>query len=401
MSLRSFFSRARPSDADPTAATASPLSGECHALAAAYNALGWDVLERLVAADSRKNCLISPLSIAVCLMMVQVGAARETRNEMTQLLRVGDLSEAAIDQATPLFLASLRAPNEIELRVANSLWVNKNIQLAAPFARRCQQIFEARASSLDFAAPASVARINDWVSAATHGKIDRIVEKLEPLDFLFLINAVYFRGDWLDPFEKRNTKAETFHAPSGATPVEMMNRRAHFRYLENAVCQMVALPYGGKRFALYLLLPRPNSSVAAVLQRIRPNDLNSDITKMQRCEGRVSLPRFKMNYDVDLSKCLQALGMREAFDERRADFSPMSAEPLFVGAVIHKTVFDLDETGTEAAAVTAAKIVGSMAPATPPQPFEFIANHPFALILRDDWSGAWLFAGLLNAPSSD
>ena len=359
------------------------------------------MLERLGAQESQNNCLISPLSIAVCLTMTQIGAARTTRDEMTRLLGIAKLSETAIDEATQLLLASLRAASDVELRVANSLWVNKNIQLEAPFARRCQQSFDARAQSLDFAAPESVGRINDWVGVATNDKINRIIEKLQPLDRLFLINAVYFRGDWLKPFEKRATQSELFHAPKSKIPVAMMNRHGDFRYLENSSLQMVSLPYGGERFSLYLLLPRPISSLTELFDWMNPKNFEAAIAKMQKCAGHVSLPRFKTNYTTELSQCLHDLGMRAAFDEHRADFSPMSVEPLHVGAVIHKTVFELDETGTEAAAVTAVKMVQRLAAPEPVKPFAFIANRPFALVLRDDWSGAWLFAGAVNAPSDE
>ena len=270
--------------------------------------------------------------------------------------------------------------------------------MAPSFARRCEQNFEARIATLNFASPDAIARINDWVSASTQGKIGRVIDRLKPLDMLVLINAIYFRGDWLDPFEKSVTQIDTFHAPAGRRQVQMMNRRASFRYGENGMMQIVALPYAGQRFSLYLLLPHPTSDVGELLRWLTLANLEASIAQMERREGRVCLPRFKMAYEMELSQCLQQLGMRDAFDESRADFSPMSAEPLHVGAVYHVTMLELDETGTEAAAVTAAKMVQRMRPTAPPQPFEFVANRPFVLALRDDWSGTLLFIGLVNAP---
>ena len=365
------------------------------------NALGFSLLNRVMAQSPQNNVLLSPFSITSALAMVQNGAAGQTRSEIARVLGVEKLDETVLDAAHRALLTSLKNAPETELLVANSLWLHQDFTIKPDFQKRTQQTFDAEVSTLDFAASNAPQQINDWVAKNTKDKITQMIEQLAPDDRMVLMNAVYFRGDWLDPFEKDNTRDEPFFAPSGKREVPMMGRHDHFNYLENADLQLVSLPYKGERMEMYLLLPRQKTALNALLAKMDAKSFGALIGKMSNREGSVSLPRFKMSDDITLRPYLEQFGIKAAFSMQNADFSPIAPPPLWISGARHKAVIEIDETGTEAAAATSIGMAGAAAPnPNRPKPFSFIADHPFLLALRDKESGALLFMGAVNEPET-
>ena len=365
------------------------------------NALGFSLLKNLNAKRQKENVLVSPFSITMALAMAESGAAGQTKSEMARLLGTGKMSEGARDNAHSALADSLRNTPNVKLSVANSLWLNQGFGLKPDFQARTQKTFGATLETLDFRAPDSVTRINDWVKSQTGGKIDGIIEKLSVDDRAVLVNAVYFRGDWFDAFDKKLTATETFSTPDRAVKVPLMRSASEFRYTDNEKFQMVALPYKGQEMAFYVVLPRPKTGLSALIKTFDALALKANIAKMSAREGTVYLPRFEVKDNIELSPPLQSLGMKTAFSVTQADFSPMASERVFISRVLHKTTLELDEVGTVATATTAVVAVAGAAEAPEAQePFVFRADRPFLLALRDDKTGAILFLGVVNQPKN-
>jgi serpin B len=218
---------------------------------------------------------------------------------------------------------------------------------------------------------------------------------------VILANAIYFKGKWERPFDKKDTKDHAFYVLPGITPkpVPMMWQHGHFSYQAEDGYQAVRLPYAGKRLQMYLFLPATNSSPAKLLLDLSgENWRNKILPGFRDREGMLALPRFKMNYDVLLNDPLKALGMRRAFDATSADFAAMADEPLFVSAVKQKSFVEVNEEGTEAAAVTTV-VVNAMAIREPVKPFEMMVDRPFFFVIGDDQTQSILFMGVIYDPA--
>jgi serpin B len=217
---------------------------------------------------------------------------------------------------------------------------------------------------------------------------------------LYLINAIYFKGRWQDEFEKSLTEDGVFRsAGGGEKKVPMMNRSGSFRYGEDASLQVVRLPYGGGRMAMYVFLPRTADGLGELLRTLDERSLGEWAGKLRTLDGDVTIPRFKIAYECGLASALKAMGMKSAFDAGSADFSGMSQQELFISEVKHKAVVDVNEEGTEAAAVTSIEMRVTSALA-PMDRFSFVADRPFFFVIRDDATGALLFMGTLYDPAS-
>lgn len=361
--------------------------------------LGFALL-RSVAEGGEDGVLVSPHGVASALLVAWNGAAGKTRDGIAQA--VGLAPGAAFDAVDPAWEALDRALTgsdpDLELAIANSLWVRQGAELLPDFVERGRQAFRAELRSLDFAAAEAAGVINGWVERATRGKIDSIVPaSIPPEVILYVINALYFKGKWTDPFDKEATRMRAFH-PDGAESreVPMMERSARWGYLEDGGLRAVRLPYGEDRFAMYVALP-PAGRLDAWLADLDGPTWERLVSAMLGRQGLVVLPRFRIETSAELSAPLSERGMAVAFSDA-ADFSAMTRQPVRISGVLHKTYIEVDEEGTEAAAATAVEIgVTSIEPPTPP--FEFIADRPFFFAIRDDQTGTLLFVGLVRSLS--
>ncbi len=365
-------------------------------LIAADNDLGFKLLSRLAEEDPAGNVFISSFSVAAALAMAYNGAEGETGAALAEALGVTGLSLQRVNEANAALIAMGKDLDPgVQLAVANSIWIKDGLGLSSDFMRSIESYYAGRAASLDFASPGAAEVINAWVADKTHGKIQELVtaELIEEA-ILILINAVYFKGTWAEPFNRRKTRDRDFHLSGGEQKrVAMMSRSGEYDYYEDEDLQAVSLPYGDGRFSMMVVLPRPSSSIGELRQNLSPASWQRWASDLRPRRGEVALPRFKIEYGEDLLPVLRALYGGGVSAE---DFAAMGAGPLMISNVIHKTVLEVNEEGAEAAAATAAIMPrGFSSP-----PFEMIVNRPFFCAIRDNVTGLLLFMGLISGPES-
>lgn len=359
----------------------------------AGNRFAFKLFADVAGREPGKNQFISPYSVSMALGMVYNGAAGQTQQAMAQALELSAFTPTFINSENLRLKTRLESSKEAQLSIANSLWVNQNYKLKPAFTLRNRTYYKAELTNLDFASPSAAPRINGWVKDKTKGKIDQIVDDVDPQDVAVLINAIYFKGTWVTTFDASKTQDKPFYLSSGAlkaTP--LMQQSGEYRYLETPDLQLLRLPYKGNQ-AMYVFLPK--SSLEGFLPNITADNWTRWKGQMQNREGRIEFPRFRMEYKINLNSTLGALGMGVAFTGK-ADFSGIADKPTFISEVAHKTFVDVNEEGTEAAAVTGVTVRATAVPNDPP--FEFIADHPFFFLIRDEVTGTILFMGSVWEP---
>ncbi|MCI0338271.1 MAG: serpin family protein [Acidobacteria bacterium] len=369
-------------------------------LAAANNQFGFDLFSQLQLKDKDKNIFFSPLSVAFALAMTYNGTAGETQRAMARALRLDGMSLIEVNEASAALMNSLKSSDpRIELDIANSLWARQGLQFKEDFLTRNREFFGAEIAAIDFSDPQAKSTINNWVSKSTKGKIPAIIDQIDNQMVLFLINAIYFKGLWENKFDKALTKDAPFHLLSGTQkPVPMMSQSGDYSYHLGDNFQAISLPYGKGGTSLYLFLPDKDSSLNGFLKSFNYEKCSRLMKSFRSMPGDVEIPRFKMEYESNLSGALRALGMGVAFAGDKADFSGMRNErDLFISEVKHKAIVEVNEEGTEAAAVTSVGIrTTSMMPT--PKRFTFIADRPFLMTINDQKTGAILFMGVVVEP---
>ncbi len=389
------------------AATASAKRGEPPSAplrpAPATAAFGLDLLR----AHGPGNVVLSPDSIAAALAMTGTGANGRTSTEIAHVLHlkgpaafraVGTLQDAlAREQAT----AALGATEPPKLEIANGLFVQGGLPLSPAFLAGTQEHFGAVPESVDFAGDPTGAleTINGWVSDHTEGLIPAILESLPGEMALALANAVYLHADWAHPFEKHDTKPGLFHTAGETAQVEFMHKAESVRYGTGPGYEAVELPYDSSTLSLMIVLPA-GQRVGSLQNHLDAGVLTRMARGLAPTPVSLSLPRFHLDTEAALKSTLEKLGMPTAFSEA-ADFSRItSAAPLKISFVQHDADFTVDEDGTVAAAATVGGLVTRSKEVRPRHAVTFNANRPFLFFLRDDTTGAVLFAGRLADPTA-
>jgi serine protease inhibitor len=352
-------------------------------------------------AENPENIFISPFSVSVALSMTLNGASGKTEEEMAEVLGFSGMTRGEINRSMADLAATLEnADSAVQLTIANSLWCRKGFSFKSEFLKTNTEFFGAETSSLDFADPGAPGVINGWVKAATRGLIAQIVDRISRETVLYLINAIYFKGGWQVEFDPSVTFDGKFRLGGGGEKqVRMMNRSGSFRYGEDDALQVLRLPYGGGRMAMYVFLPRSADGLAKFLGGLDDQAVGQWVGRLGKREGDVTIPRFKIAYECALAPALKAMGMNDAFTAGAADFSKMADGELSISDVKHKAVVEVDEKGTEAAAVTSVEMKATSVEA-PRDRFSFVADRPFFFVIRDDATGALLFMGALYDPAS-
>ncbi|MEW6307444.1 MAG: serpin family protein [Bacillota bacterium] len=379
-------------------ALAAPAEAIDPRLAEANLGFALTLYRELLAIEPRPNLFISPVSIGMALAMTYNGAAGTTQAAMAKALGLDGLTLEELNAANAELLTILNNPDpKLQLKVANSIWAERNMTFLPDFLERNERFYQAEVTALDFADPQALLTINSWVKRQTNGKIDRIINQLDPMDVMVLVNAVYFKGNWTDRFDPAATREGPFTVADGSVKQHLlMHRTGQYRYLEGDGFQAVGLPYGGGRVSMYVFLPSETSSLDSFHARLTPEAWQEWMAAFSNSEVRLALPKFRLEYDQELTGALTALGMGIAFEAGRADFSGMCPPPArpYIGEVKHKTYVDVNEAGTEAAGVTAVTIrVTAM-----PRIAELTVNRPFFFAIRDDKTGTLLFMGSVADP---
>ncbi|WP_437692396.1 serpin family protein [Sorangium sp. So ce176] len=349
----------------------------------------------------------SPASISTALAMTYAGARGETAAQMAKTLEF-TLAPEALHPAFGALVKELTqatGPKAPELRIANRLWGQAGLTLEPAFQSTTQQHYGAGIELVDFKGASEKARvrINQWVEQQTNAKIKDLMppNSVTALTRLVLTNAIYFKGKWATPFDKKATKNEPFTVKPGAAPaVPMMRKTLQAKLGQAAGAAVLELAYEAQNperpLAMVIILPTQADGLPQVEQRLSAGQLEGYIDALQPARVDVALPRFKITAEFELSKALIELGMPLAFDDAKADFSGITrAEPLFISQVRHKAFVEVNEEGTEAAAATGVAMATRSAPA-PPEVFR--ADHPFAFLIRDVATGAVLFMGRVTDP---
>lgn len=394
------------------AMTAAPAaSPEVKQVAAGANAFGWKLLPEL-SKEAPGNLFFSPFSIHVAFAMPFAGAAAATRAEMAAAFGY----PAAASGLPPVYGEFLRsfpgfggtpAATEFEFALANGLWGQKKYPFAKAYLDLVQSTFATELRRVDFGAAAEAIRseINTWVEKLTRDKIKDLIppDVLDSLTRLVLVNAVYFKGKWEAQFPKESTTDAPFFADGKTeTKVPTMRQTGRFGYAEPEGCQVLRLPYRGGTLAMFVFLPRERAGIARLQAALATKPLAEWITGLDSTEVRVSLPRFKMESGFSLAAALGGLGVKQAFSEADANFTPMldpvegKAEPgLFISAAFHKAFVAVDEEGTEAAAATAV-VMQTKSMKAPP--VAFTADHPFLFCIVHEPTATALFLGRVTSP---
>lgn len=351
--------------------------------------------------EQEENLFISPASIELALSMAANGARGATQLEMLESLEFAPLEMNAVNQHNANLVKALNLRNgKVTLSLANSLWTREGVPFYEDYLQTVQQFYQAEAHQVDFANPQTVALINQWVREKTYGKISEILDRLSDWDVLVLLNAVYFKGKWEYTFDPANTQSLPFYSSQGTQEIPTMWQKGSFDYFENQTLQAIRLPYADERFSMYIFLPRAQEGLQELLATLTANSLINWIQSMEEREGEIYLPRFRLSFERSLNTTLQNLGMRLAFDPQNADFGAMFPIPpnAFLSEVKHKSILEVNEEGTTAAAVTSV-IVGITA-ILPEEPFVMRVDHPFLLLIRDEESGLFLFLGAVENPEA-
>lgn len=367
----------------------------------ASNEFGMQLHRQLVQTEQnkKKNIFISPTSISLALAMTYNGSKGETQTAMAKTLGWQGMSLDEMNRGNETFISLLQQPGSgVQLRIANSLWSRKGKPFHSDFMKTNQAFYDAKVTELDFNSPKAPDTINDWVNKNTNGKIPRMIESIDPMEVLILMNAVYFNGGWKKEFQPSATKEESFKLQEDSTKlVQMMVQTGTYEYLQEEGFQAIRLPYGEGQMDMLIILPDESSSLGALHDKLWA-DSNRWHESFQLSRGEIKLPRFKIEYSEKLKEPLTAMGMALPFDEVHADFSGIAPVPpnLFISAVTHKTFIEVNEKGTEAAAVTSVHMSGASAPID--APFEVTINRPFFFAIEDRQIGSWLFVGSVVEP---
>ena len=375
-------------DALPRALT----TGEQRVIGAA-NDFSFALFRRLAVAQPGVNVFTSPLSASMALGMAMNGAAGTTYDEMRATLGFGAMaSDAEIGESYQSLITLLRGLDPVvDFRIANSIWYRTGFPVNQSFLDAGRDWFDARVSALDFGSAAAVPTINDWVSTATAGRIPTILETIRDDQIMFLINAIYFKGGWRTKFDPARTIDAPFHALGGDQPAKLMHREGTMKYLQTADFQAVDLPYGNGAYSMTVVLPNEGRDIDALTASLQSSAWAGWMAQLHDAEVDLHLPRFKLAWERGLIPDLESLGMRAAFVGGSADFTRLSpaGRQLYISVVKQKTYVDVNEEGTEAAAVTNVGIsLVSM-----PVRASFRVDRPFVFVLRERLSGTILFMG--------
>ena len=353
------------------------------------------------------NVVVSPASVESCVALALAGARGQTAEQIVATLGLtrDERNDPGrlLDRYRP---AAGEVPasksNQEALVVANSAWVQQGFPIREAYRQLLAANDRATIDLVDFATQTEAARkaINAWVDAKTQHKIQELLASgvLDSSTRLVLANAIYFKGQWLQPFDKDATQDQPFHRPGAPeVSVPLMRQDGRFAYFETETYQAVQLPYVQGDLSMAVWLPRSAEGLAAMEREICSHGITNSLAKLRSSQVELFLPRFKLDEQSSLGEALAELGMKDAFSSR-ADFSGISERPLSLSAVVHQALVEVDEQGTEAAAATGAIAVTSVAvPDTNPRKV-FRADHPFLFAIRNHRTGDVYFMGRMAKP---
>lgn len=356
--------------------------------------------------NKKENLFFSPFSISTAFAMTYGGARGNTAGEMAAVLHFPGKPGTLHNRFGPL-LNKIRegnqSPGKVKIALANSLWPQKNYRFRDQYFDIVKRFYHSMIYPVDFVKQTEKARltINRWVEKKTEGKIVELLKRgiLDSLTRLVLVNAIYFKADWQTTFNPRGTVNKPFYLLNGP-PVNMpmMTVKHKFNYLETESHQVLEMPYADGRFSMVVCLPLEKTGLKKLEAQLTAKNIGQWLNNLSRREVTVWFPKLKLNEGFRLKKTLEEMGMRDAFRPKKANFSGMDpANGIYISAVVHQAVIEVDEKGTEAAAATAVVMKRKGAGLRPGAVFR--ADHPFVFIIRDTRTGTILFIGRVLNPA--
>ncbi len=356
--------------------------------------------EVLKAEEPEKNVMISPLSVSLALAMTYNGADGDTKEAMEKTLELTGFTVDEINENYKILIDALASVDpKVLMSIANSIWYEQTFGVEQDFIDINQNYFYAEVSPLDFSNPESVTTINNWVADKTNDKITEIIDNIPAEAVMYLINAIYFKGIWKYEFDESDTDDKPFYLSDGTTKdVPMMVQEGSFNYFSNDILQAVELPYGAGNYSMVILLPQINKTPDDIIDQLSNDNWNSWLSEFYEAgKVQIHLPKFRFEYKNLLNDALTDMDMGIAFDPDNADFSKINpAWQLFISRVIHKTFVEVNEEGTEAAAVTAVEISFT---STGGETFiPFYVNQPFVFAIKEKYTNTIVFIGKVMEP---
>jgi serine protease inhibitor len=363
-------------------------------------AFGFELLRQVHSEEAAgENIFISPASVAMALGMTYNGAAGGTEAAMRETLALGDAAPAEVGAAYRLLLHRLlELDPAVEFTPANSIWYREGLEVRPEFVETNRRDYDAEVTALDFDSPDAAPTINGWVAEKTKGLIEEIVEPpIDPLMMLYLIDAIYFKGKWTEPFQPELTAPRPFRLADGTTkrvPTMGFAAPGHVAYYRGSGVEALELSYGDSSFAMTIVMPEEPGGIGELVEQLTAERWEAIVRSLEPSQFEVYMPKFKLEYEVNLNNTLKAMGMGVAFDPAQADFSGIGRgpRPLYISEVDHKTYVDVNEEGTEAAAVTG---IGVRVTSIPPR---IAVDRPFVFAIRERASRLILFLGVMMEP---
>lgn len=364
--------------------------------AAGDNAFTFNLFKTVSAANTNgTNLFVSPLSVSMALGMTANGANGQTLADMRSTLGFNDYTEDQINNYYNKLVTQLPQldPNTT-LKIANSIWYDKKFSVLPQFIKTDSTYFNAKVQSLDFAVPASVNTINDWVSSQTNGKITKLLQDISQDEVMFLVNAIYFKSVWKSKFDPAQTQKMPFYNDGvNSVQADFMQGKISYNTYYDGNISVVELPYSNDKYSMVIVMPNNDKTLNDIAAGLNSTTWQNWMTSLRPVTQTLALPKFKFSYEIMLNDALTSMGMGNAFSSL-ADFTRINAGGgLQISQVRHKAYVAVDEDGTEAAAATSVGIELTAAPE------ELRINRPFIFAIREMKTGLILFTGTVSDPT--
>ena len=358
------------------------------------NEFAFDLFKKTIEDSGETNVFVSPLSLSIALGMVWNGAVGDTKTEMETALKMSGLSVGDINEYYKVMQTTLPTIDPTtKLSIANSIWYRAGFPVKPDYLKVNTDYFNSEVRELDFAQIWAVDTINNWCARKTNNLIKKPLDQILPDAAMYLINAIYFKGIWCKKFDPERTFISQFtNEKANQVEINMMHQTDTFSYMEDENAQYLDMPYGNKAFSMTVILPDYNKTTSDILNELTVDKWNATLQNLTKQEVEVYLPRFKSENKFELKPVLQKMGMNLAFTEN-ADFSNISDTSLLISRIIHSTFVEVNEEGTEAAAVTIVEMSTTSMPVRP----VFRVNRPFIYIIREQSTGVILFVGKMGS----
>ena len=385
---------------DPVDTPGIEVSEKSAKLIDANNQFGFDLFQKVYAYEEEaENIMISPLSVALALAMTYNGAETTTKEAMEKTLRLQGLTKEEINLSYQTLVNGLKSVDpKVLLEIANAIYYrNQGFDVETSFVTANRTFYNAEVSALDFGSPAALDIINGWVYDKTRGLIPTIIQEISPSHVMFLLNAIYFKGTWTKEFNPKSTVKHPFTVLPGKTvEADYMHRTDTLDYARNELFSAIRLPYGKENYNMYVFLPEPDKKLEDLLTQLNKQNWENWMKLFKKTQTvDIMLPKFKFPYEIKLNDVLSDMGMGIAFGPQ-ADFAGINrGGGLNIDYVKHKSFIEVNEEGTEAAAVT---IVVIDRTSVGPSKTYFHVNKPFMFAITEKTTGAIMFMGTVKQP---